>query len=194
IQINSIAASPHDAAVAYMAATMYRMDDYRPFLYKTSDYGATWKKIVNGIPNDDFTRVVREDPNRRGLLIAGAETHLYISYDDGENWKAFQLNLPIVPISDIAFHKREDELVVATQGRSFYVLDDMPLVRQLASMKEDSDLRLVQPKDAYRLAGGFGSAASGEGQNPANGAVVYYWLKEKPKGDIAVEFLDASGK
>jgi photosystem II stability/assembly factor-like uncharacterized protein len=194
IQINSIAASPHDPAVAYMAATMYRMDDYHPFLFKTSDYGATWKKIVNGIPNDDFTRVVREDPNRRGLLIAGSETHLYISYDDGENWKAFQLNLPIVPISDVAFHKREDDLVVATQGRAFYVLDDMPMVRQLAAIGERSEWRLFQPKDAYRLASGVGSAASGEGQNPPGGVVVYYWLKEKPKGDIALEFLDASGK
>jgi hypothetical protein len=109
--------------------------------------------------------VVREDLNRRGLLIAGAETHLDISYDDGENWKAFQLNLPVVPISDIAFQKREYELVVATQGRSFYILDDLPMVRQLAAIRESSMLRLFQPKDAYRLASGSGPAASAEGQN-----------------------------
>ena len=193
IQINSIAASPHDPAVAYLAATMYRSDDYRPFLYKTADYGATWKKIVNGIPAGDFTRVVREDPSRRGLLIAGSEQHLYISYDDGENWKPFQLNLPIVPISDIAFHKREDELVVATQGRAFYILDDMPLVRQLGP-SPNSAPRLFQPKDTYRLPGGFGRAAGAEGQNPPSGTAVYYWLKEKPQGDIALEFLDSSGK
>jgi hypothetical protein len=179
-----------------MAATMYKLDDFRPFLYKTSDYGATWKKIVSGIPNDDFTRVIREDPNRRGLLVAGSETHLYISYDDGENWKQLQLNLPVIPITDIAFHKREDDLVVATQGRSFYVLDDMPMVRQLGAKPELSGTHLYQPKDAYRLAGNAGPVRAGgaEGQNPANGMVIYYWLKEKPKADIALEFLDASGK
>ena len=138
--------------------------------------------------------MVREDPARRGLLIAGSETHLYISYDDGENWKQFQLNLPIVPISDIAFHKREDELVVATQGRAFYILDDMPLVRQLAPQAQNFPLRLFQPKDTYRLPGGFGRAAGAEGQNPPSGTAVYYWLNEKPKGDITLEFLDSSGK
>ncbi|HKW98791.1 MAG TPA: hypothetical protein VJN43_13720 [Bryobacteraceae bacterium] len=199
IQINSVAASPHQKGAAYFAATMYKSDDFRPFLYKTSDYGKTWKKIVNGIANDDFTRVVREDPNRRGLLIAGAETHLYISYDDGENWRPFQLNLPAVPITDVAFQKREDDLVVATQGRAFYVLDDMPLVRQLDPHEFPSgdarpEARLFQPKAAYRIRGGFGFAGGGAGQNPPNGVVVHYWLKEKPKSDIALEFLDASGK
>jgi photosystem II stability/assembly factor-like uncharacterized protein len=196
IQINSIAASPHDPAVAYMAATMYKHDDFRPFLYKTADYGKTWRKIVNGIPHDDFTRVIREDPNRRGLLIAGAETHLYISYDDGDSWRPFQLNLPIVPITDVAFHKREDDLVIATQGRSFYVLDDMPMVRQLAPVAQRPEVKLFQPKDAYRIAAAFGfePPARIAGQNPPGGAVVYYWLQQKPKGDITLEFLDAAGK
>src|SRR5579863_528178 len=197
IQINSIAGSPHDAATAYMAATMYKLDDFRPFLYKTTDYGQSWKKIVNGIPENDFTRVVREDPNRRGLLIAGTETHLYISYDDGEKWLPFQLNLPVVPITDVAFHKREDDLVVATQGRSFYILDDMPMARQLSPVAERPDVRLFQPKDAYRFRGGFGFGGSGRGasgQNPPSGVVVYYWLKEKPKNDVMLEFLDSSGK
>ena len=118
IQINSISASPHDPAVAYIAATMYKLDDFKPYLYKTSDYGKTWKKIITGIPDGAFTRVIREDPNHRGLLFAGTETHLYLSYDDGENWQPFQLNLPIVPIDDVAFHRREDDLVVATQGQA----------------------------------------------------------------------------
>ena len=202
VQINSIAASPHEPAVAYMAATLYKLDDFRPFLYKTSDFGATWKKIVNGLPNDDFTRVVREDPNQRGLLIAGTETHLYISYDDGENWRPFQLDLPAVPITDVAFHKREDDLVIATQGRSFYILDDLPLARQLGAKEfapsgDRPAAHLFQPKDAYRFRGGFGFGGFGggaNGQNAPNGAVVYYWLKDKPKGDITLEFLDASGK
>ena len=195
-QINSIAASPHDAATAYLAATSYKLDDFRPMLYRTNDYGKTWKKIVTGIADRDFTRVVREDPNKRGLLIAGTETHLYISYNDGENWQPLQLNLPVVPITDIAFHKREDDLVVATQGRSFYVLDDMPMVRQLAPAGERPERKLFQPKDAYRIGGGGGGERGGgaAGQNPASGAVIYYWLKDKPKSDITVEFLDASEK
>src|SRR5205085_5434789 len=135
----------------------------------TTDYGTTWTKIVNGIPAGEFTRVVREDPNRRGLLVAGTETHLYISYDHGENWQPFQLNLPVVPITDVAFHAREDDLVVATQGRSFYVLDDMPTVRQLAPAALPRDVHLFQPKDAYLIGGagpGGARAAVAEGQNP----------------------------
>src|SRR5260370_31272580 len=116
-------------------------------------------------PPADSTRFTRKARNRRGLLIAGSETHLYISYDDGENWKQFQLNLPIVPISDIAFHKREDELVVATQGRAFYILDDMPMVRQLGPAP-NAALRLFQPQDTHRPPGGLGRAASAERQNP----------------------------
>lgn len=191
-QINSIAASPHDPAVAYLAATSYKLDDFRPLLYRTADYGKTWTKIVNGIPGDDFTRVIREDPNKRGLLVAGTETHLYLSYDDGAIWKPFQLNLPAVAITDIAFHKREDDLVIATQGRSFFVLDDMPLVRQLAA--EQPAQKLHKPKDAYRISGGFGRGEGPSGQNPPSGVVVYYWLKEKPKGDVTLEFLDGAGK
>src|SRR5262245_9218628 len=117
IQINSLDASPFDAGTAYVAATMYKYDDYKPYLYKTSDFGKSWKKITNGIPNGAFTRVIREDPNKRGLLYAGTETGMYISFDDGANWQSMQLNLPVVPITDLAIHKREKELVAATQGR-----------------------------------------------------------------------------
>ena len=198
-QINSIDASAHDPGTAYVAATMYKSDDFRPYLYKTTDYGKTWKKIVNGIPDHSFTRVVREDPNRKGLLIAGTEYGLYISFDDGETWKPFQLNLPVTPITDVAFQKRENELVVATQGRSFYVLDDVPMLYQLNDGIPNTEVHLFQPKDAYRFgAGGRGGggrgAVPGVGQNPPAGAVVYYWLKDQPKGEVTLEFLDASGK
>ncbi len=198
-QINSIDASAHDPGTAYVAATMYKSDDFRPYLYKTTDYGKTWKKIVNGIPDHSFTRVVREDPNRKGLLIAGTEYGLYISFDDGETWKPFQLNLPVTPITDVAFQKRENELVVATQGRSFYVLDDVPMLYQLNDGIPNTEVHLFQPKDAYRFgAGGRGGggrgAVPGVGQNPPAGAVVYYWLKDRPKGEVTLEFLDASGK
>ena len=110
---------------------MYKWDDNRPYLYRTSDYGKTWKKITNGIPDTAFTRVIREDPNKRGLLYAGTETGMYVSFDNGERWQSLQLNLPVVPITDLAIHKRDKELVVATQGRSFWILDDLPLLHQM---------------------------------------------------------------
>jgi photosystem II stability/assembly factor-like uncharacterized protein len=200
IRINSIDASTFDAGTAYVGATNYQLDDFRPYLYKTSDYGKTWEKIVNGIPANAFTRVVREDPNHRGLLIAGTETGLYISRDDGENWKSFQLNLPIVPITDVAFHKREKDLVVATQGRSFWILDDLPLLYQITDNVVTEDAHLFTPKPAYRFGGGRGFGGGGRGpalaigQNPPGGLEINYWLKNRPQGDVTLEFLDASGK
>jgi photosystem II stability/assembly factor-like uncharacterized protein len=200
IQINSLDASPFDAATAYVAATMYKHDDYKPYLYKTSDYGKTWKKITNGIPDGAFTRVIREDPNKRGLLYAGTETGIYVSFDDGANWQSLQLNLPIVPITDLAVHKREKELVAATQGRSFWIFDDLPMLHQLmdtGGFAAASDTKLFKPKDAYRMPGGGGfnlPATTTLGKNPANGVVVYYSLKSKPASDVTLEFLDASGK
>jgi photosystem II stability/assembly factor-like uncharacterized protein/chorismate mutase len=195
VQINSIDASPHDAATAYVAGTAYKSDDFRPFLYKTNDYGKTWTKIVNGIPNDAFTRVVREDPNRKGFLYAGTETGIYYSTDDGANWKSLQLNLPIVPITDLQIQKRESDLVVSTQGRSFWVLDDLPILYRLADAQA-TDAFLFKPEDAYRTPGfGFNFPVTvPQGSNPANGVVVSYYLKEKPTKEVTLEFLDASGK
>ena len=141
IQINSIDASSFEAGTAYVAATAYKLDDFKPYLFKTSDYGKTWKKITSGIPAGAFTRVVREDPNRRGLLYAGTETGLHVSFDDGDNWQSLQLNLPVVPITDLVIHKREKDLVAATQGRSFWVLDDTTVLHQMAeAAKADSYL------------------------------------------------------
>jgi len=199
IRMNCIAASPFDAGTAYVAATMYLSDDFHPFLWKTTDYGKTWKKIVNGIPENDFTRAIRPDPNEKGLLFAGTESHLYISYDDGDKWLPFQLNLPAVPVTDLAFQKRDDALVIATQGRGFYVLDDMPLVRALdpAKFKHTDALALFAPKTAMRIAGGGGGGGRPDptaGQNPPDGAVLYYLLKEEPKSELKLRILDASGK
>ena len=199
IRINSIDASPFDAGTAYVAATNYQMDDFRPYLYKTTDYGKTWKQIVNGIPATAFTRVVREDPNRKGLLVAGTETGLYISFDDGANWRSFQLNLPITPITDIQFHKREKEMVIGTEGRAFWVLDDVPQLYQVSTFTGTEDAHLFQPKDTYRFGGGGrggggrgGGAAIGE--NPAGGAVVNFFLKGRPQGEVTLDFLDSAGK
>jgi photosystem II stability/assembly factor-like uncharacterized protein len=197
IRINAIDPSPFDAGTAYIAATNYQQDDFHPYLYKTADFGKTWKKIVNGIPETHFTRAIREDPNRRGLLVAGTEFGLYASLDDGENWKSFQLNLPVTPVTDLMFHKGGKDLVVATQGRAFWIFDDMPLVYQLDPKQLSEDLYLYQPKDAFRggAGGRFGRPLGGAvGENPAAGAVVYYWLKDKPKGDVKLEFLDSAGK
>ncbi len=199
IQINSLEASPHDPATAYVAATMYKWDDNKPYLYRTNDYGKTWKKITNGIPDTTFTRVIREDPNKRGLLYAGTETGMYVSFDNGDHWQPFQLNLPVVPITDLAIQKREKELVVATQGRSFWILDDLPVLHQMmdaGGFKAASETKLYKPKESYRMPGGafpLGPTAT-LGRNPANGVVVYYSLKAKPTSDVDLEFLDAAGK
>ncbi len=194
-RINSIESSPHDAGTAYFAATKYQLDDFQPLLYKTTDYGKSWSRITQGIPARSFTRVIREDPNRPGLLVAGTEFGIYVSFNGGQNWQSLQLNLPIVPVTDLAFHKREKELVVATQGRAFWILDDLPLLYQLADGGLGADARLFQPKDAYRSAGGGGRlpANAPVGQNPPGGAVVFYALKEKSVGEVLIEFLDNSG-
>jgi photosystem II stability/assembly factor-like uncharacterized protein len=196
IQINSIEASPHDRATAYVAATMYKHDDFRPYLYKTSDYGRTWKKIVTGIAPSAFTRVVREDPNRRGLLYAGTETGLYVSLDDGASWQPFQRNLPVVPITDLAVKNRD--LVVATQGRAFWILDDLTPLHELDDAAFREPLHVFTPRQAVRWDGpnvgedDSGWWRAGLGRNAPNGVVVYFWLAEKPtdKEPLTVEVLD----
>jgi photosystem II stability/assembly factor-like uncharacterized protein len=200
IQINSLDASPFDAGTAYVAATMYKYDDYKPYLYKTSDYGKNWKKITNGIPDGAFTRVTREDPNKRGLLYAGTETGIYISFDDGANWQSMQFNLPVTPVTDLAIQKRDKELVAATQGRAFWIFDDLPALHQMmdaGGFKATSDTHLFQPKETYRMPGGGGfnlPPTATIGKNPAGGVVVYYSLKAKPTTDLVIEFMDGGGK
>lgn len=194
VQINQIKASPFDAGTAYFAAVNYKNDDQKPYLYKTTDFGKTWKKIVNGIPADQFTRVVIEDPNKRGFLYAGTERGIYYSADGGDLWQSLQLNLPIVPIADLTIQKREADLVVATHGRSFYVLDNLPVLYQLAEAQK-ADAFLFKPEDAYRTAGGGGALppTATVGRNPPGGAVVNYYLKEKTTTEVTLEFLDATG-
>ncbi|CUS99287.1 VPS10 domain-containing protein [Candidatus Kryptonium thompsonii] len=194
--ISIIEPSPFDAGTAYVAATRYKLGDFKPYIFKTTDYGKTWKKIVNGIPDGHFTRVVRADPNRKGLLYAGTEYGIYVSFDDGENWQTLQLNLPVTPIYDIAVQAREKDLVVATHGRSFWVLDDLTPLYQLGDEVANSDVYLFKPRDAYRMRGGGGFRVPGAsiGQNPPNGVIVYYYFKEKPKDEVKLEFYDENGK
>jgi photosystem II stability/assembly factor-like uncharacterized protein len=180
-QINSIEASPHDPAVAYVAATMYKWDDFRPYLYRTADYGKTWKQITNGIAAEAFTRVIREDTTRRGLLYAGTETGMYVSLDNGDNWQSLQLNMPVVPITDLVLQKRDKDLVVATQGRSFYVLEDLAVLHHIHDTSAKGDVFLFPPEDAYRTAG-------------HSAAVIPFYLKEAPKGELTLEILDSAGK
>ncbi|HEV3470079.1 MAG TPA: hypothetical protein VG148_12215 [Pyrinomonadaceae bacterium] len=200
IQINSVEASPHDPAAAYVAATMYKHDDFRPYLYKTADFGRTWTKIDAGIPDGSFTRVVRCDPHRRGLLYAGTETGMFVSFDDGAGWQPLQLNLPHVPVTDLAVHRRDKDLIVATQGRSFWILDDLPVLHQLTDAQRAGrgETALFKPEDAYRTPGEGGAEplppTASIGANPPAGVVVYYNLKARPTTEVRLEFLDPAGK
>ncbi len=199
IQFNSIEASPFDPGTAYFAGTMYKFDDNRPYLYKTTNYGQSWTQINNGLPANSFTRCVREDPNEKDLLYAGTETGIFVSFNGGSHWQPLQLNLPVTPITDLAIQKREHELVAATEGRSFWILDDTELLAELKHGTGTGDFHLFAPKHTYRGAfrrgrGEEGGAGLPEGANPPAGAVIYYWLKDKPQGELTLEFLDAKGK
>lgn len=166
-QINSIEIDPHRPGGLYVAGTRYKLDDFTPYLYKTEDYGRSWKKIVNGIPSDHFTRVIRADPKRDGLLYAGTEQGIYVSFDDGAHWMSFQMNLPITPITDLAV--KNDDLVVATQGRSFWILDDLTPLHQFTDQTIATDLHLFAPRPAYRV-NAMGRRAPGpRGEDAPNG-------------------------
>jgi len=193
MMINSIEPSAFDEGTCYVAGTKYKLGDFRPYLYKTTDYGKTWTKITNGINEEHFTRVVREDPKRKGLLYAGTETGMYISFDDGGNWSPFQLNLPIVPITDLAI--KENNLIVATQGRSLWIIDDLSVLHQLDSAKKTAESILYQPKDALRTKGRSRTEPSKtEGQNHPNGVVTHFYLKDLAEKDsIALTYTTMAG-
>jgi len=196
-RISQIDASPFDAGTAYVAVDRHQFDDLKPYIYKTSDYGKTWTRLGNGIPDNAFVRVVRQDPKKKGLLYAGTETGIFVSFDDGGNWRPLKLNLPTTPIHDLVI--KNNDLVVATHGRAFWILDDVSPLRQYTDEIVAKDSFLYKPATAYRIQAG----AAGErhpskrtGQNPPAGAVVYYFLKDAPKKDTEarMEILDSSGK
>jgi len=193
MMINSIEPSAYDEGTCYVAGTRYKLGDFRPYLYKTTDYGKTWKKITNGINNEHFTRVLREDPKKQGLLYAGTETGMYISFDDGGNWSSFQLNLPIVPITDLAL--KNDNLIVATQGRSLWILDDLTVLHQLDNAKKSMGSILYQPKDALRTKGGARTSPSKtEGQNHPNGVISHFYIKDiKEEDKIVLTYTTIAG-
>jgi hypothetical protein len=195
-RISIIEPSHFAPGTAYVAANHYQMNDLKPYLYRTTDYGATWKLIVDGIPANEFTRVIREDPEKRGLLYAGTEKGVWVSFNNGDNWQTLRRNLPIVPIHDLAI--KQGDLIAATHGRSFWILDDLSALHQLTPTVTASAEHLFKPRDVYRVGfgGGGGNGATGDhpsGQNPPGGAIVYYWLKQ-PNQVVTMEFLDPSGK
>ncbi|GMN10203.1 hypothetical protein MTsPCn9_13820 [Croceitalea sp. MTPC9] len=191
--VNSIEPSAFDEGTCYVAATRYKLGDFAPYLYKTTDYGKTWSKITSGIESEHFTRVLREDPNQKGLLYAGTETGMYVSFNDGRDWEKFQLNLPIVPITDLAL--KDNNLVVATQGRSVWILDDLTVLHQLNSADKGASMKLFAPKDSYRTKGRAASKPSlTAGQNHPNGVVTHFYIKDKNEKDsISLTYTSMAG-
>jgi len=196
-RISQIDASSFDAGTAFVAADRHQSDDLHPYVYKTADYGKTWTKVTNGIPDTSFVRVVREDPKKRGLLYAGTEDGVYVSFDEGSNWRPLKLNLPTTPVHDLVV--KNNDLVVGTHGRAFWILDDLSPIRQFKDEITQKDAFLYTPATAYRIQAG----ASGElhpskrtAQNPPVGAVIYYFLKDAPKAETEakIEILDGTGK
>ena len=215
--ISIIEPSSHDAGTAYVAATRIKLDDTCPYLYKTTDCGKTWQSIVGGLPSDEFTRAIREDPTRRGLLYAGTATGVYVSFDDGDTWQPFQLNLPVVPVHDLLV--KGTDLIAATHGRSFWVLDDITPLHQITDEVAGGVAHLFKPRDSLRSAsraraGGRGTGTQygmagpvvvaydqkptgrtflDAGENPQDGALIRYYLREASPGAVSLTILDSDG-
>ena len=191
--INSIEPSYFDEGTCYVAATRYKLGDFQPYLYKTTDYGKTWIKITNGIPAEHFTRVVREDPKKKGLLYAGTESGMYISFNDGASWSPFQMNLPIVPITDLAI--KDDNLIVATQGRSLWIIDDLTVLHQLDEGKKNQNTILFKPRESYRTKGRASKKPSKTaGQNLENGVITHFLLKNYTEKDtVQLTYTNMAG-
>jgi len=195
--VNAIEVSPHDPATVYIATTKYKWGDKTPAIYKSTNYGKSWKNISEGIPMGAYTRVVREDQMRKDLLYAGTELGVYLSWNGGDSWEPFQLNMPVTPINDLMVH--QNDLIVATSGRSFWILDNLNL---LAQYEKSGEAQLYQPEDL--IYGSWGSALNSnsadgkgafEGVNPANGVVVYYELPKLEEGEeVTLEFVNNDGK
>lgn len=197
-RVAMIDAGHFNAGTAYVAANRFQQDDFSPILYKTADYGKTWTKIVAGIPAEEFTRAIREDPKKAGLLYATTERGVWVSFDDGGHWQSLRRNMPAVPVHDLVV--KDNDLVLGTHGRSFWIMDDIAPLRQLAASVAAKPAHLYKPSDAYRIdwGGGFQIPGAGYGgatpvgQNPPSGAVIYYHLKDA-NTRVTLEFLDAKG-
>lgn len=193
--VSNVAASPEDAGGAYAAVDCHRLDDYRPYMFKTADFGRTWSAINTGVPARSYVHVIKEDPKRKGMLFAGTETGILVSFDDGMHWQSLQLNLPTTPVYDLTLHG--GDLCIATHGRGFWIMDDIGPLRQASAEIAKSASFLFTPRTAYRT--NFGNVFTGGprsegGENPPNGAVIDYFLGgiDTP-GRVALEILDSRG-
>lgn len=198
---NCIETDPFKTGTAWFVGTKYKLDDFTPYIFKTEDYGATWKLLTNGIGRMDFTRTLRADHKRPGLLYAGTEYGMYISYDDGANWKKFQLNLPVVPVTDLTI--KNNDLVVATQGRAFWVIDDLSMIQQKADAIPSGNLKVFAVNDAYRTPGNGGRrqrrggkiVLNNAGANPPSGVVFNYYLKgATDSANVSITIFDQQQK
>jgi hypothetical protein len=188
---NAIEPDPFKKGAAYVTGTRYKSDDFAPYIYKTDDYGKTWKLITNGIDRNHFTRVMRADRKRPGLLYAGTEYGMYISYDDGQSWNRFQLNLPVVPITDL--HIKNNDLIVATQGRAFWAIDDLSMVQQSDASVLSKGLHVYDVSPAYRIPGSrwasYMSKPVNAGANPPRGVVINFHaarVSDSTKANISI--------
>ncbi len=192
-QINSIEANPFIEGGLYVAATGYKSDDYRPYLLKTTDFGKTWSRIDNGIGKNNFTRVIRADFKRKGLLFAGTEEGMYISFDDGLSWQSFQLNLPIVPITDLAI--KNEDLIVATQGRSFWIIDDITPLRNINNEITKKSFWLYHPRETFRITSSNNSDGVLSGKNLQGGVILNYFFKDMPDSNkVELKIKEANNK
>jgi photosystem II stability/assembly factor-like uncharacterized protein len=195
-KVTQIAASRFDDSTAYVSVSGFRIDDLRPYIYRTHDGGTTWKAIVAGLPDDAPVDTVREDPARPGLLYAGTETGVWVSFDDGDHWQSLELNLPHTSMRDLWIH--DNDLIVATHGRSFWVLDDLSPLREASAEIATSGVHLFKPEDAIRVRRDLNTdtplpADEPMGENPPTGAIIDYWLGAPAPGPVTLEILDANG-
>jgi photosystem II stability/assembly factor-like uncharacterized protein len=195
-KISLMEASHFDVQTAYAAVNCIRLDDMKPHIYKTNDGGKTWKEIVNGLPNDPIN-AVREDPYRKGMLYAGSERAVYVSLDEGEHWQTLRLNMPATSIRDLVI--KDNDIVVGTHGRSFWILDDIAPLRALNTTTYNSPIILHRPSNAYRVRWGMYTDTpvpqeESAGENPPDGAIIDYYFKQPISGEVVLEILDAKGK
>ena len=194
LMINSVEPDYKDPGTCYIAGTLYKTGDFKPYMYKTTDYGKTWRKITNGIPSEHFTRVLRSDPNYPGLLYAGTETGMYVSYNDGQNWYPFQMNLPIVPITDLAV--KQNNLIAATQGRGLWIIDDLTVLHQTMKDQIATGDRLFAPMASYKYGAGQVEDAVGVGLNHPSGVMTHFYLAhyDAEQDTVVLSYMDADGE
>ena len=196
-RVQTIDPSPHQPGKAYYAVYRYMLDDWRPYIYKTEDYGATWTRLTtgeNGLPADHPTRTVREDPDREGLLYAGTEFGMFVSFDDGAHWQSFQLDLPATPVTDIRVHRKD--LILSTMGRSFWIMDDITPLHQLHDQVADNEAHLFKPRDTFRMRWSQTTSVDDGAapEYPPFGALIYYSLPDEADGEITLDILDVDDK